>query len=159
LEGTLKKTVLTLSIAVLAWGASASAAPQADTATQIIALERRAMDGWHTGNPDPLLALSHADITYFHVMTETRVNGLPALKAIVEPFRGRALFDSYDMLEPKVQLGKDMAVLTYVLVRRNGPATSRWNATQVYQRKAVGWRVIHTHWSMTKPNLGPAPQP
>jgi hypothetical protein len=40
-------------------------------------------------------------------------------------------------------------VLTYILVRHVGASTTRWNATQVYQRKKDGWRVIHSHWSVT----------
>jgi ketosteroid isomerase-like protein len=154
----LKKTITALSIVASLCATPAPAASKADTSSEIIALERKAMDGWLAGNPEPLLAISDPDITYFHVMTEKRVDGLPALKAVVEPFRGRSLFASYDMLEPKVQVGADMAVLTYILVRRGPSASSRWNATQVYQRKAAGWRVIHTHWSQTAPPLNPAPQ-
>jgi ketosteroid isomerase-like protein len=128
-----------------------------DTMSEIVALERKAMDGWLQGNPDPLLAMADADITYFHVMTENRVDGRAALKALIEPFRGRALFDSYDMLEPRVQVAGDAALLTYILLRRTGSVTSRWNATQIYQRKAEGWRVIHTHWSQTAPPPTPRP--
>ena len=64
----------------------------------------------------------------------------------------RPLFDSYEMAGPKVQTSGDIAVLTYILVRHTGSATSRWNATQVYQRKKEGWRIIHSHWSATKPS-------
>jgi hypothetical protein len=41
--------------------------------------------------------------------------------------------------------------LTYTLVRHLGTTTSRWNATQVYQRKKEGWRIVHSHWSATRP--------
>ena len=154
----MKTRILTLCIATALAGTAASAASPDETIREILTLERRAMDGWLKGDPEPLLALSDSEITYFHVMTEKRLDGLPAVKAIVEPFRGRVLFDSYEMLEPKVQLGGDMAVLTYVLARRNGSTTSRWNATQVYQRRPEGWRIIHTHWSMTQPPMAPSPQ-
>jgi hypothetical protein len=159
LEGKiLKKTIPALSIVAALFATPAPAAPRPDTASEIIALERAALDGWLAGNPEPSLALSDPEITYFHVMTEKRVDGLPALKAVVEPFRGRRLYVSYDMLDPKVQVGGDMAVLTYILLRHTASAASRWNATQVYQKKAAGWRVIHTHWSQTAPPLTPAPQ-
>ena len=62
---------------------------------------------------------------------------------------GRPLFDSYQIENPKVQTGSDMAILTYQLVTQNGSATRRWNATEVYQKKTAGWRVIHTHFSTT----------
>ncbi len=111
------------------------------------------MDAWTQGNPDPALAVADPDITYFHVMTEKRVDGISALKALVEPYRGRPLYDSYEMLEPRVQLAGDVAVLTYILVRHNGPAATRWNATQVYQKKSEGWRCLHSHWSQTAPPI------
>jgi hypothetical protein len=47
--------------------------------------------------------MSEPDITYFHAITEKRVDGLPALRAIFEEYRGRLLFDSYEMADPKVQ--------------------------------------------------------
>jgi hypothetical protein len=64
------------------------------------------------------------------------------------------LFDSYEVAEPRVQTSAGMAVLTYVLVTHTGTATGRWNATEVYQRKPEGWRMIHSHWSLAK-----SPQP
>ena len=84
-------------------------------------------------------------------MTDKRLEGLPALKALFEAYRGKPLFDSYEMADAKVQSSGDTAVLTYVLVRHVGTATTRWNATQVYQRKKEGWRIIHSHWSATRP--------
>ncbi len=154
----MKKTILALSIVTSSCALAAPVASAADVAAEIIGLERKAMDGWLAGDPDSLLAIADPDITYFHVMTKKRADGLAALKVLVEPYRGRSLFSSYQMLEPKVQVGKDMAVLTYVLVRATGATSSRWNATEVYQKKTQGWRVIHTHWSQTAPPLGPAPQ-
>jgi ketosteroid isomerase-like protein len=49
------------------------------------------------------------------------------------------------------------ARLRGIRLRRTGSVTSRWNATQIYQRKAEGWRVIHTHWSQTAPPPTPRP--
>ncbi len=108
------------------------------------------MDGWLTGNPDPSLAISDPEITYFHEMTEARVEGLAALKQLYEQYRGVPLFDSYEILNPKVQAAGDIAVLTYQLAQRAGSVTRRWNGTQVYWRKKEGWRIIHSHWSAAK---------
>lgn len=110
-------------------------------------MERQTMDGWLQGNPDPTLALLDPGVTYFHAPLEKRLEGLPAVRVFFEPYRGKPLFDSYEMLEPKVQVGGDVAVLTYQLVTQNGPIASRWNSTEVYQHKKEGWRVIHAHWS------------
>jgi ketosteroid isomerase-like protein len=145
------KTIILIGAAAAALcGLAAAADTDAQIARELVALERQAMDGWAKGNPDPLLAISDPDITYFHVMTEKRLDGLAAVKALYEGFRGASLFDSYDLVDPKVQASGDVAVLTYVFVRRIGEATSRWNATQVYQKKKDGWRVIHSHWSQIR---------
>jgi hypothetical protein len=142
--------LICMAVAILC-GMLAFAQPKPDAATEVLAMERRAMDGWLKGNPDPVLAIADPEITYFHIMTEKRIDGLPALKALFETYRGTPLFDRYDIVDPKIQLSGDTAVLTYLFVRHNGAAISRWNATQVYQRKKEGWRVIHTHWSQTQP--------
>ena len=143
-----------LAGAVALGGMLAGAAGAADgneaAAREVVALERKTLDGWQVGNPDPLLAISDPEITYYHVMTEKRLEGLAALRALFEGYRGRPLFDSYEMAEPKVQAGGDTAVLTYILVRHVGTSITRWNATQVYQRKKEGWRIIHSHWSASQ---------
>ena len=143
--------LLTLSLVFALSGPQAPSGSAADPTAEIIALERKVMDGWIQGNPDPFLATCDAEVTYFHVMTEQRVDGLEAVRALVEPYRGRPLFDSYEMQGPKVQASGDTAVLTFVLLRRIGSASSRWNGTEVYRRKAGGWRLVHSHWSQTKP--------
>lgn len=150
----MKTLTLILSIAAAVCATASPALSQTDTASEIIALERQALDGWVQGNPDPLLAMCDADVTYFHVMTQKRLDGLAALKALVEPFRGQSLYEAYEMSEPKVHVSGDVAVLSYILVQRRGSDSGRWNATQVYQRKGGHWRVVHTHWSQTSP---PAP--
>jgi len=64
------------------------------------------------GNSDP-------DITYFHVVTDKRLDGLPAVRALFEGYRGRPV-RQLRMADPKVQSSGDTAVLTYTLVRHVG---------------------------------------
>ena len=155
----LRRMILVFT-ALAAWcGASAPADSNEKIAQEILALERQAMDGWLKGDPDPTLAVSDPGITYFHAVTNGRLDGLGAVKELYERYRGMPLFDSYEIAGPKVQVSGEIAVLTYRFVRRNGNAASHWNATQVYQRKREGWRVIHSHWSMTKPPLTAPAQP
>jgi len=146
----MKSFVLACAMATALCGVLAAADRDDAAAREVLALERTTLDGWQVGNPDPLLAISDPEITYFHVVTDKRLEGLPAVKALFEAYRGRPLFDSYEMADAKVQASGDTAVLTYVLVRHVGAATTRWNATQVYQRKKEGWRIIHSHWSATR---------
>lgn len=147
----MKLSILAAAAAIALCGALSAAGQTGDITREILALERQAMDGWQKGNPDPVLAMSDASITYFHAVVNKRLDGLPALKALFESYRGMPLFDSYELAEPKVQTAGETAILTYILVRHVGGATTRWNATQVYQRKQEGWRVIHSHWSEAKP--------
>ena len=146
----MKSFVLACAMATALCGVLAAADRDDAAAREVLALERTTLDGWQVGNPDPLLAISDPEITYFHVVTDKRLEGLPAVKALFEAYRGRPLFDSYEMADAKVQASGDTAVLTYTLVRHVGAATTRWNATQVYQRKKEGWRIIHSHWSATR---------
>ena len=146
----MKNAVLICAAAV--WcAAPAMADANGDATHEILALERHAMDGWVTGDPGPALAICDPEITYFHAITEKRLDGLPALRDLYEKFRGMTLFDRYEILDPRVQFAGDVAVLTYHFVRHNGAAASHWNATQVYQQQKEGWRVIHSHWSMVQP--------
>jgi hypothetical protein len=148
--GDLKKMVLVLACMGALWMAPAWADSNADTARELLALERRAMEGWLKGDPGPQLAILDPKITYIHDVVGKRLEGLAALKELYSAYRGVPLFDSYEILSPKVQVTGDMAVLTYQLVQRNGSTTRYWNATQVYTKRQEGWRTIHTHWSAAK---------
>ena len=147
----MKRAVCVCTVVTVLCGLLPAADLDAETEQEILALERKAMDGWRRGNPDPTLSVSDDRITYFHAMTDGRLEGVAAVRELYEGYRGTPLFDSYDIEDPKVQGGRDTVVLTYILARRSGGVTTRWNATQVYQRTPQGWRVIHSHWSMTNP--------
>jgi ketosteroid isomerase-like protein len=144
-----------LFVLICAIAACRVAPAKADTAQEIVALERQMMDAWQKGSPDAALALLDDGVTYFHVMTEKRLEGVAAVKALYDGYRGAPLFDSYEIENAKVQAGGDVAVLTFRFVTRNGSLTRYWNATEVYERKAGGWRVIHSHFSAVKPDLRP----
>ena len=69
------------------------------------------------------------------------------------------------MIAPKVQRHGDTAVLTFRLVnygkRPDGTerVTVRWNSTEVYAWMGGTWKIVHSHWSYTKPELKqPAPE-
>jgi hypothetical protein len=143
----IKSIPVSLSLlAALVCGTLAAAVDDRITA-EIIAVERKVMDGFQKGDPGPFLAAADPEITYIHAALNVRVAGLPAVKALVEGYRGQPLFDTYEMAEPRVQAAGDVAVLSYVLVRHQGSNVTRWNGTVVYRRTKEGWRAIHSHWS------------
>ncbi len=144
------KTALVLCAIAVTCVASAWAdsADSNDAITkQVLDLERAALDGWKKGDPGPALNVLAPEITYIHAAVGVRLDGLDAVRALFEQYRGRPLFDSYEIVDPKLQMAGDAAILSYVLVRHNGDSSSRWYGTEVYQRKANGWQVLHAHWS------------
>ena len=145
------KTILTCTFLVALCASPVSAWSEDKVLDELLAKERAAMDGWRNGDPDNLLSTLDPGITYFHAVTSKRLEGIAAVKALCEQYRGRPLFDGYEITEPMVQITGEVAVLTYQFSTRNGSATSYWNTTQVYKRTKEGWRVLHTHWSKVEP--------
>jgi ketosteroid isomerase-like protein len=137
--------------AALAVCALAACAQPADPTKEILALERAAMDGMQKGDSGPMLKVLAPDVTYFHAVVGQRLEGAAAVKALVDSYGGRPLYDKYEIRTPKVQAAGDAAVLTYDFVTYNGSMERRWNVTQVYKRGADGWRVIHSHFSANQP--------
>jgi hypothetical protein len=142
------KTIFSVLLCASAlWIAAARADSNTAIAEELVALEREAMEGWLAGDPSPQLAILAPAITYIHEASGKRLDGLPAVRELYEPYRGRPLFDSYEILSPKVVEAGDVAILTYQLAQHVGATTKYWNATQVYRKTGEGWRTIHSHWS------------
>jgi ketosteroid isomerase-like protein len=126
---------------------------------RIVALERAALDRWGAGDPLGYLEIMAADVTYFDPMQERRVDGLPAMTALLVPFTGKIQVDRYDMVQPRVQRHGEAAILTFNLVsyrqRPDGTehAIAHWNSTETYARLDGHWRIVHSHWSFVKPDL------
>jgi len=119
----------------------------------IIAMERAALDRWGKGDPSGFLEICAPDVVYFDNNLDSRLDGLETLTALYEKIRGQIHMDRYDLLNPKVQLCGDAAVLTYNFVGYAEGKAHRWNCTEVYRRSPNGWRIIQTHWSRTQPIL------
>jgi ketosteroid isomerase-like protein len=129
------------------------------TADQILTLERTALDRWGAGDPSGFLETYAGDVTYFDPVTAARIDGLDAMTEYYRPWIGKIKVDRYEMLNPSVIVTDDMAVLTYNLANFvrdfNGPERllNHWNSTTVYQRHGTSWKIVHSHWSFTKPTL------
>jgi ketosteroid isomerase-like protein len=125
--------------------------PQAeDITTTLIAMECAALDRWGAGDPSGYLEISAPDVVYFDPFLERRLDGLDALTALYESLRGSIHIDRYDLIEPKVQICGEAAVLTFNLNSYTGTTVMRWNCTEVYRLDKQGWRLIQTHWSITQ---------
>ena len=117
----------------------------------ILALERQALDRWGKGDPGGFLAISAPDLTYFDPFQEKRIDGLPALKALYGTILGKIKIDRDEIIDPKVQLFGDAAMLTYRFVSHGSEGSKRWNCTEVYQCLGGEWNIVHSHWSFTGP--------
>jgi ketosteroid isomerase-like protein len=134
----------------------APAEPAFDPA-EIIALEQGALDRWGKGDPSGYFEIMAPDISYFDPTTKTRIDGLDALKKMIEPFRGKIAIDRPELINPTVRRDGNLAVLTTNLVSRGGSFDGGpkrdvpWNITEVYARIDGQWKIVHSHFSYTTP--------
>jgi uncharacterized protein (TIGR02246 family) len=148
------------ALLLFAFGSVACDRDEADfQPEEIIALERAALDRWGKGDPQGYLETYAADITYFDPLQDRRIDGLEAMKGLLEPYTGKISVARFDMIAPKVQRFGNAAVLTSNLIsyvrKPDGTETiaARWNSTEVYGRVDGRWRIVHSHWSYIKPEL------
>ncbi len=121
---------------------------------RIVSMEQSALDRWCKGDPDGFLEISAEDVVYFDPFQERRLNGHSELKELYDSLRGSVHMNRYEMLNPQVQHTDSMAVLTFNYVSYEKEKIHRWNCTEVYRHEGDGqWRIIQTHWSLTKPDL------
>ena len=159
-----RRSLPTLVLIVLAAAVTLGHAVHARQADPIVALERAALDRWGKGDPGGYLELYARDVTYFDPAREKRVDGMDAMTKILEPIRGLVKIDRYEMIGPHVYRSGDVAILTYNLIshsrRPDGSAgVTRWNISAVYRQIDGGWKIVHHHFSYTKPELkAPNPQ-
>ena len=133
---------------------------------ELVRLERSALDRWIRLDPDGYLGLYAENVVYFDPMTEHRVDGLEAMRKRLAPMKNlKAPFTNprYDMLDPRTDKFGDVALLTFHLVNYGTlgdgreQVLARWNASELYRQSDGSWKIVHSHWSYTQPELkGPA---
>lgn len=133
-------------------GLACSQAGPDDDESRIVAIERAALERWGQGDPSGFLEICDEDVVYFDPGLEHRIDGLQALSRYYETLRGQVRIDRFELVDPKVQLGGELAVLTFNYRSWSGAVQSRWNCTEVFRRRDNGWRLIQTHWSLTGPH-------
>jgi ketosteroid isomerase-like protein len=124
-----------------------------NVAETIMGLERGALERWGRGDPEGFLEISAPDLSYFDPFIERRLDGLASLRPMYDQIRGKIHIDRFEIIEPRVQVAGDVAVLTFRFKSYGGAGSIDWNTTEVYQRDQAGWRIIHTHWAFHQPRL------
>lgn len=118
--------------------------------SQLLNLETRALRRWCDGDPSGFLELSAEDVVYFDPFLDRRLDGLAALTAYYEGIRGKVKASRFELLDPRVQVVDNAAVLTYNFVSYGGNENAlRWNCSEVFRFAHGEWKLIQTHWSFT----------
>ena len=122
-------------------------------AEYIIGLERGALDKWFKGDSSGYREIwSERSFSYFDSVAPGRVDTYEEIEAFVRgAVDGKLYADSYDFENPRVQMGQDMAVLTFQLHAKTTLLHMHYNCIEVYQREGDDWRVIHSTWSFIQP--------
>ena len=151
--------LLTMFLLVVAasFGADEQPATDRSDTQQIVALERSAIDRWGKGDTQGYLDLYASEVTYFGPGGDKRVDGLVALKKLIDPVAGKISIDRSEIIDPKVLRVGDLALLTFNVIDHGSQfagapkKTVRWNSTEVYQRINGSWKIVHSHWSLIEP--------
>lgn len=122
-------------------------------AEHIIGLERAALDKWFKGDTSGYEKLwSARSFSYFDAVVTERVDDHESISAFLKTIHGKLFAESYEFRHPRVQAGKDMAVLTFQLFAETSLIDMEYNCIEVYQKEEDGeWRVIHSTWSFIRP--------
>jgi uncharacterized protein (TIGR02246 family) len=127
---------------------------QTSAEEEILALEHSALEKWAQGDTTGYVEIGRDDVTWFDFAEgeQLRLEGLAAFREYLEPLAGQIPPHKYDMLNPKLQLYGDAAILTFHWkgTLPDGSQLPRWKATSVYHRKDGKWRQVHGHWSMVQ---------
>lgn len=140
-------------------GAAMSDSEVAGITEKLIAMENAALVRWGNGDPDGFLEIIADDYTYFDPFRNARVYGYDSIKALYDGMRGQVSYDRFELTDPKVQVSRDMAVLTFNFQsfseKEDGTVEGgwRWHTTEVYRRNGDDWKLISTHWSFTNAEL------
>jgi uncharacterized protein len=119
-----------------------------DTAAHLIALEEAALRRWYGGDPSGYLELCADDVVYVDPSRSQPIVGLPALATTCDSLRGTAGAVRIELLDPRVQVAGEAAVLGFHLVTWGADeAAVRWHCTEVFRRTRGAWKLIHSHRS------------
>ena len=121
-----------------------------DVGAAVLALERAALNLWGKGDPIGYLAITAPDCTYFDPFIPHRIDGIAPRKDYYEPIIGKIHIERDEIVDPRVQLAGDAAILTFRLIGHGSEGSMQWNCTEVYRRSGESYQIVHSHWSLTQ---------
>lgn len=130
-------------------------------AEYIIGLEKSALNKWFNGDTSGYERLwSRRSFSYFDAVVTERIDDHATIAAFLKTIDGKLFADNYDFRNPRVQIGQDIAVLTFQLFAKTTLIDMAYNCIEVFQKEDDDeWNVIHSTWSFIRPmdkNFGQA---
>jgi ketosteroid isomerase-like protein len=125
----------------------------------VLSLEKAAMERWRHGDPMGFVELSAEDILYVDPGQTKPIIGLEAYRPYMKQLEGQIHYQRSEFIDPQVVVMGDAALLSYnyrsSVLTPEGQVSSQtpWNSTEVYFRRAGGWKIVHNHWSFIKQKL------
>ena len=119
----------------------------------ILAKERQGLDRWSKRDPLGFSVNFADDVTYFDdIGGHKRFDGLEEVQNYLTTLDGKIPPHSYELVDPKVQVYGDIAILTlrYHSTSIEGEPGPPWKATSVYKLTDGEWSVVHVNWSLVK---------
>ncbi|MCD1117594.1 DUF4440 domain-containing protein [Chryseobacterium turcicum] len=122
-------------------------------AEHILGLEESALEKWFKGDVSGYAQIwSKRSFTYFDAVVTERVDKFEDMASLFNKVEGNLNAESYEVRDPRVQLGKDMGVLTYQLFAKTNLIDMEYNCIEVFQKEEDGeWYAIHSTWSVIRP--------
>nr|WP_314492066.1 nuclear transport factor 2 family protein [uncultured Chryseobacterium sp.] len=122
-------------------------------AEHLIGLEETALEKWFKGDASGYAQLwSKRSFTYFDAVETKRLEDFASMADLFQRVEGKLSASSYELRCPRVQIGVDMAVLTYQLFAKTNLLDIDYNCIEVFQKEEDGnWYAIHSTWSIIRP--------
>lgn len=124
---------------------------------EILAVLDRSLQAIWDGDPEAYAAVCAPDLSFFEwYITTQRIDGLAfhlrEIKVHAQALGGgQGTRTEHEILQPRVQLYGDTAIVTYTLLVRSvkGEQVTRTqqNETRVFHRFEDGWKLVHCHKS------------
>ena len=119
----------------------------------VIKMERDALDNWSAGLPSKYSIYMAEDASYTDdVLAHNIKIGIEDVQAYLNTLDTIVPPHTYELINPQVQVNKDMAILHLQYVgEMEGVKGSPWKATTVYQYREGEWKMVHANWSVFDP--------
>lgn len=118
---------------------------------EIMTHEHDMLKRWSAGDPLGFAESFHDDATLFRwhdVHTQARLDGIEEIQEYLLAWKGSIPAHEYKMIDPRIQIYGNVAIMTYEYHAILPDEKSVWKATDVYQQVDGELKMVHSHWSV-----------